>query len=50
VDGFMGCYRGLCPKLCANTISCITYQKLYVKTVEEGTFAAEDDEVAEDRR
>jgi len=50
VDGFVGCYRGLGPKLCASTISSITYQKLYVKTVEESTAAAEDDEAAEDRR
>jgi len=50
VDGFVGCYRGLGPKLCASTISCITYQKLYVKTAEEVTAAAEDDEAAEDRR
>jgi len=50
VDGFVGCYRGLGPKLCANAISSITYQKLYVKTVEESTVAAEDDEAAEDKR
>jgi len=50
VDGFVGCYRGLGPKLCASTISSITYQKLYVKTAEEGTDAAEDDETAEERR
>jgi len=50
VDGFVGCYRGLVPKLCASTISSITYQKLYVTTAEEGTDAAEDDETAEDRR
>lgn len=50
VDGFVGCYRGLGPKLCASTISSITYQKLYVKTAEEGIDAAEDDETAEERR
>lgn len=50
VDGFVGCYRGLGPKLCASTISSITYQKLCVKKAEEGTDAAEDDETAEDRR
>lgn len=49
VDGFLGCYRGLVPKLCASTISSITYQKFYVKPVEEGTVRAEDDEAAEDR-
>ncbi|GFG32428.1 hypothetical protein Cfor_02528 [Coptotermes formosanus] len=50
VDGFVGCYRGLGPKLCANTISSITYQKLYERTVEEVTVGEEDDEAAEDKR
>jgi hypothetical protein len=50
VDGFVGCYRGLGPKLCASAISSITYQKLYEKTLEEDQVAEEEDETAEDRR
>ena len=50
VDGFVGCYRGLGPKLCASTISTITYQKLYEKAAEEGNVADEGDEAAADRR
>jgi hypothetical protein len=52
MDGFEGCFRGLGPKLCASTVSSITYHKLneYVKTPEEGTVPAEDDEAAQDRR
>lgn len=46
----MGCFRGLGPKLCANTISSITYNKLYAKTGEESMVPAEDDETAEERR
>ncbi|XP_076760855.1 mitochondrial carrier homolog 2 [Xylocopa sonorina] len=27
VDGFTGCYRGLIPRLCANTVSAVVFQK-----------------------
>lgn len=27
VDGFTGCYRGLIPKLCANTVSAVAFKK-----------------------
>lgn len=50
VDGFVGCYRGLGPKLCASTVSSITYQKLYEKTIEEGMAPEDDDEAAEANR
>ncbi|XP_015519875.1 mitochondrial carrier homolog 2 [Neodiprion pinetum] len=39
VDGYAGCYRGLVPKLCANAISALAFQK----TSENITFANEPD-------
>lgn len=29
VDGFIGCYNGLAPKLCGNIVSAVVTQKVY---------------------
>lgn len=31
VDGFIGCYRGLVPKVCGNLVSAIASQKIIEK-------------------
>lgn len=50
VDGFVGCYRGLGPKLCAYTINNITYQKVHEQiTFENDSVAETDEDTAEQR-
>lgn len=44
VDGFVGCYRGLFPKLCANAVSAIAFQK----AAESITFENEPDKQIDD--
>jgi carrier protein len=50
VDGFVGCYRGLGPKLCAYTISSITHQKVHEQIKFENDSVAEIDEETTERK
>lgn len=51
VDGFVGCYRGLGPKLCASTVSGITYQKVYEGVrFEDNKVTTNVDELSEEER
>ncbi|XP_069705501.1 mitochondrial carrier homolog 2-like [Periplaneta americana] len=50
VDGFFGCYRGLGPKLCANAISGITYQKVYESIDFEGGKPPHVERLSEEER
>lgn len=50
MDGFVGCYRGLGPKLCAYTINNITYQKVHEQIIFENDSVAETDEETAERR
>jgi len=51
VDGFVGCYRGLGPKLCASAVSGITYQKVYegIKFEDDKTTKTDEDATEEER-
>jgi hypothetical protein len=51
VDGFVGWYRGLGPKLCASTVSGITYEKVYeaIKFEDDRTTETDEDTTEEER-
>jgi hypothetical protein len=51
VDGYVGWYRGLGPKLCAYAVSTITYQKVHKQITSENDSVTEtDEETTEQRR
>nr|CAD7195419.1 unnamed protein product [Timema douglasi] len=54
VDGFIGIYRGLAPKLCSNVISGFTFHKvsdaLRRNTDDKSEQYAEDEELSEEQR
>lgn len=49
VDGFIGCYTGLAPKLCGNIMSAVVTQKLYenLDVIDDDD---SDEELTEDQR
>jgi hypothetical protein len=51
VDGFVGWYRGLGPKLCASAVSGITYDKVYegIKFGDDRTTEIDEDMTEEER-
>lgn len=49
VDGFMGCYVGLAPKLCGNIMSAVVTQKLY-ENLDVIDDEDSDEELTEDQK
>jgi hypothetical protein len=51
VDGYVGWYRGLGPKLCASAVCGITYEKVYERIQFGDARTTEiDEDIAEEER